>query len=189
MELAFLARVHLHVIRVVSQTAAGLADENCLSIPMVLAFILGPAALFIRMLTGTAAQLALAVLAHFAGARLPLRIEQDVLVESATAEGLEALRALVLLILTFRLRRMPTLRAARAHEVSIGMAIMSNELRVPNARLEQVLARRAPVVACSQLAFPRALLAPFARVRSTWSSFFQRFFKISAVPLARCSVW
>eukprot|EP00959_Pyramimonas_sp_CCMP1952_P290319 6072326-Pyramimonas_sp.AAC.1 len=73
---ALLARVPLHVARMETQTAAGLACQSRPPVPMVIALFSGPTALVIRHLTRTASQLALAVLAHLAGASLPLRIDQ-----------------------------------------------------------------------------------------------------------------
>ena len=111
---ALLAHVGIYVVRVVAQTAAALANENGLTTVMLLAFVFGPAAEFIRLFAGTAAQLVLAVLAHLAGVWAPDPIVQQVLIKSEAAECLEALRALVPLALS---RRKASLCAARAYEI------------------------------------------------------------------------
>ena len=86
---------------------------------MVLTFMLGPAVLVIRHLAGTAAQFVLAVLADFAGAFLPPRIDQHVLIKFQAAECLQALCALVLLVYTPLTRLEASLSAVRAQNISL----------------------------------------------------------------------
>ena len=67
---------------------------------------------------------------------------QHVLVELQVAEVVQALFALVLVVLPGRI---PPLSAARAQEVSIVISMVPYHLRVPTALIKHVFASRAPV--------------------------------------------
>ena len=92
--------------------------------------------------TCAAPELRLTGVAHQAGL-LPSRcVVQRVLVELEAAELLEALLALVLVVLA---RRVPSLCAPRAHEVSVQASMLLYRIHVPRPCIKHASASRAPV--------------------------------------------
>ena len=72
-------------------------------------------------------------------------------VELEAAELLEALLALVLVVLA---RCVPSLCAARAHEVSVEVSMIPNHPCVPSACIKHLFASRAPVAVGCQALLP-----------------------------------
>ena len=121
---------------------------------MVLAFILRPILQLICCLAFAAPELRLTISAHQAGFVLSLGVLQHVLLEVVAAEFLEALLALMLLVLA---RRVPSLCADGTYEISIAKSMVSYQYRVPAARIKDIPAGRTSVTVGEQFLPPIAL--------------------------------
>ena len=93
-------------------------------------------------------------LAHQAEVLHSLLIKFTLSVELEASEHLTALFALVLVVLS---RRVSSLCAVRAHEVSDEAPMISHHLRVPSACLKHLFASRAPVAIRCQALLPDIL--------------------------------
>ena len=171
---ARLALVCLQVTRVKPLCTAGLANQfRPLRRKVILSFRLRPVLQLIFCLTLAASKLRPTVPAHQAGQLSSLHGEQHVLVEFEAAELLQALsflhgeqhvlveseasellQALLALVLVVLPRRVSSLCAARAHEVSAQPPMGSYHLPRPRASIQHLFAGRAPVAIGGQTILP-----------------------------------
>ena len=140
---ARLALVCLQVIRMKPLCTAGLADQHRpLTSEVTVTIRLRPELQLICSFTFAASELRLTIPADQTGSLSSLHVVQHVLVEFEPAELLQAFLALVLVVLA---RRVSSLCAARAHEVSVESPMGSYHLTSPRASIKHVFAGRAPV--------------------------------------------